>query len=143
MAFEIYSATYGLKMYDLIKEISEAIEEEATLFLNDYSLSIRIIIRCGPSANKSIIRYTRQRRFLLLDFSLPYEVYEKLYVTERRFELGKSFIDYLQGGLNNRSFKSDNPKFPQEEFLQCILELGQKQGLFMDSVDYTRDVVFD
>lgn len=144
MPLEIFSATAGLRMYDLIDEISEAVKDEACSFLAPYNIFIRFIIRCVPSENdKQVIRYLKKERRLLIDYSVPYADYEKLYITERRFELGESFIAQLQNGLDNRSFRSDNPDFPYAKFFQHILDLGKKQGLFPDEIDYTKDVRFD
>lgn len=62
-----------------------------------------------------------------------------MYKIEQRFELGKTFLEWLDKGLSNKKIRINNPDFNTNEFKNQIIELGKEHGWFVDEVDYNQE----
>ena len=65
-----------------------------------YNISIGIAIRCLPDSyrRRSFVRYTKSDNYLTIDFCVSVEEYETKYAVEQQFELGKTFLLWLDKG---------------------------------------------
>lgn len=144
MRFSIVTDTAGARVAELSKELQKKIEKEVNYIFSKYNFRIGVGIRCLPDSynRNSFVRYTNKDNYLTIDFCVSLEKYEKLYKIEQRFELGKTFLEWLEKGLDNKSFLKSNPTFDKEEFINYVVNLGQEIGWFVDEVDYSQDLEY-
>ncbi|CAM3764137.1 Immunity protein 12 domain-containing protein [Flavobacterium branchiophilum] len=144
MTFNIVTDTAGSRVAELSKELLRKIQEEIINNFSKYNFRIGIGIRCLPDSynRNSFVRYSNKDSYLTIDFCVSLEEYEKLYKIEQKFELGKTFLEWLEKGLENKSFLKSNPSFDKEEFVNYIIKLGKEIGWFVDEVDYSQDLEY-
>ena len=145
MEFTMHSDTAGdVRVDELASELRRQLENKVNTFFKDYNCNIGIVIRCLPNSynRNSFVRFTNKDNYLTIDFCVSLEDYKKLYIIERRFELGKTFLEWLENGLDNKSFLKSNPTFDKEEFINYVIKLGKEIGWFVDEVDYSQDLEY-
>lgn len=141
----MHSDTAGdVRVDELASELRRQLENKVNTFFKDYNCNIGIVIRCLPNSynRNSFVRFTNKDNYLTIDFCVSLEDYKKLYIIERRFELGKTFLEWLENGLDNKSFLKSNPTFDKEEFINYVIKLGKEIGWFVDEVDYSQDLEY-
>jgi hypothetical protein len=79
---------------------------------------------------------------LTIDFCVSLEEYKRLYKIEQRFELGKTFLEWLDRGLSNSNFLKSNPDFNKENFINDIVIWGKETGWFVDEVNYNQELEY-
>ncbi|WP_166518990.1 hypothetical protein [Elizabethkingia argenteiflava] len=84
---------------------------------------------------KSFVRYTSADNYLTIDFCVSVEGYEKKYNIEQRFDLGVIFLTWLDKGFTNKKIIENNPNLTKR-----ILKIGQKNGWFVDEIDWSLDL---
>lgn len=142
MDFSIVSDTAGARVGELASELRHILEDEINNRFQEYNVSIGFAIRCLPQSynRKSFVRYTKADNYLTIDFCVIVEEYSKKYKIEQRYELGKTFLEWLEKGLQNKAFIKNNPNFDRELLFDYVVELGQKRGWFVDEIDWSLDL---
>lgn len=142
MNFSIVTDTAGAKIGLLGDALRDILVEEINNNFATEEVSIGVAIRCLPESynRKSFVRYAKQDKYLTIDFCVSVEDYETKYQIEQQLELGIIFLQWLDKGLGNKEFVKDNPNFDGEQFKKRVLELGQKNGWFGDSIDWSQDL---
>ncbi|MDR2905698.1 MAG: hypothetical protein LBU73_07085, partial [Helicobacteraceae bacterium] len=77
---------------------------------------------------------------LTIDFCVSLEEYKKLYKIEQKFELGKTFLKWLDKGLSNKNFIKNNSSLNKDNFIEDVVRLGKEVDWFADEVDYTQEL---
>lgn len=142
MDFSIVSDTAGARVGELASELRHILEDEINNRFQEYNVSIGFAIRCLPQSynRKSFVRYTKADNYLTIDFCVIVEEYSKKYKIEQRYELGKTFLEWLEKGLQNKAFIKNNPNFDRELFFDYIVKNGQKKGWFVEEIDWSLDL---
>jgi hypothetical protein len=143
MIFFITSDTAGARVGELTHELY-GLEPKVKEKYIDIQAKIGIVIRCLPESynRKSFTRYLNTENDLTIDFCVSLEEYKKLYKIEQRFELGKTFLEWLDKGLSNKNFLRNNPSFNKENFINDVKTWGIEADWFADEVDYSQDLEF-
>ncbi|WP_200880454.1 hypothetical protein [Porphyromonas gulae] len=137
----IGSVTAGSKVGELVSELRNIIEDRVNDKFRQNDVSIGIIIESVPqNSSKSYIRYTKSDNSLIIRFHIVFEEYLEKYKIEQRYELGKTFLEWLKIGLQNKAFIKNNPNLDRELLLNYVTELGQKEGWFVDEIDWSLDL---
>ncbi|SJL34169.1 hypothetical protein PGIN_AFR-5B1_01563 [Porphyromonas gingivalis] len=137
----IGSVTAGSKVGELVSELRNIIEDRVNDKFRQNDVSIGIIIESVPqNSSKSYIRYTKSDNSLIIRFHIVFEEYLEKYKIEQRYELGKTFLEWLKIGLQNKAFIKNNPDLDRELLLNYVTELGQKDGWFVDEIDWSLDL---
>ena len=137
----IGSVTAGSKVGELVSELRNIIEDRVNDKFRQNDVSIGIIIESVPqNSSKSYIRYTKSDNSLIIRFHIVFEEYLEKYKIEQRYELGKTFLEWLKTGLQNKAFIKNNPDLDRELLLNYVTELGQKKGWFVDEIDWSLDL---
>ena len=89
---------------------------------------------------KSFTRYLSSENDLTIDFCISLEKYEKLYKIEQKFELGKTFLEWVDKGLSNKNLLKNNPDFNKDKFIEDITLLGKETDWFLEEVDYSQEL---
>lgn len=142
MDFSIVLDTAGAKVGELGSELRKILVDEINNEYKNNNVSIGVAIRCLPRSynRNSFVRYTKADNYLTIDFCVLVEDYEKKYKIEQRFDLGKEFLKWLDKGLANKNFIENNPNFDKENFKNIIKKTGQKNGWFVDEIDWSLDL---
>ncbi|SUB89710.1 Uncharacterised protein [Porphyromonas macacae] len=142
MDFSIVSDTAGARVGELVSELRHILKNRINSKFQEYSVSIGIAVRCLPQNynRKSFVRYTKADNYLTIDFCVTVEEYLKKYKIEQRYELGKTFLEWLKIGLQNKAFIKNNPNLDRELLLNYVTELGQKEGWFVEEIDWSLDL---
>lgn len=142
MDFSIVTDTAGANVGELAKEIEKQLEPKVNEYFTDNNVSIGFAIRCLPDSynRKSFVRYTKADNYLTIDFSVSLEEYQKMYKIEQKYNLGKSFLFWLEKGLDNKKFVENNLTLDREKLLDKIKEWGQEIGWFLDEIDWGSDL---
>ena len=142
MDFSIVSDTAGARVGELASELHHILEDKINNRFREYNVSIGFAIRCLPQSynRNSFVCYTKADNYLTIDFCVIVEEYLEKYKIEQRYELGKTFLEWLKTGLQNKAFIKNNPDLDRELFLNYITELGQKKGWFVDEIDWSLDL---
>lgn len=142
MDFSIVSDTAGARVGELASELRHILEDKINNRFREYNVSIGFAIRCLPQSynRKSFVRYTKADNYLTIDFCVIVEEYSKKYKIEQRYELGKTFLEWLEKGLQNKAFIKNNPNFDRELFFDYIVKNGQKKGWFVEEIDWSLDL---
>lgn len=142
MKFAIFSDTAGAKVYDLVVELREYLEDKVIEKYKDNTLNIGIVVRCLPESygRKSFTRYVNAENDLTVDFCVIVEDYEQMYKIQQRFELGNLFLQWLIKGLANKNLQKNNPDFNTEDFIKDIKNWGLERGWFVESIDWSLDL---
>lgn len=137
----IGSVTAGSKVGELVSELRNIIEDRVNDKFRQNDVSIGIIIESVPqNSSKSYIRYTKSDNSLIIRFHIVFEEYLEKYKIEQRYELGKTFLEWLKIGLQNKAFIKNNPDLDRDLLLNYVTELGQKDGWFFDEIDWSLDL---
>ena len=75
--------------------------------------------------------------YLTIDFCVSVEEYETKYAVEQQFELGKTFLLWLDKGLMNEAFRKNNPDFDSNSLKEYIITLGKEHSWFSDTIDWS------
>ncbi len=142
MDFSIVSDTAGARVGELASELRHILEDKINNRFQEYNVSIGVAIRCLPQSynRKSFVRYTKADNYLTIDFCVIVEEYLEKYKIEQRYELGKTFLEWLKIGLQNKAFIKNNPNLDRELLFDCVVELGQKGGWFVNEIDWSLDL---
>ena len=142
MDFSIVSDTAGARVGELASELHHILEDKINNRFREYNVSIGVAIRCLPQSynRNSFVRYTKADNYLTIDFCVIVEEYLEKYKIEQRYELGKTFLEWLKTGLQNKAFIKNNPDLDRELLLNYVTELGQKKGWFVDEIDWSLDL---
>ncbi|KGN80891.1 hypothetical protein HR13_02670 [Porphyromonas gulae] len=142
MHFSIVSDTAGARVGELVSELRHILKNRINSKFQEYSVSVGIAVRCLPQNynRKSFVRYTKADNYLTIDFCVILEEYLEKYKIEQRYELGKTFLEWLKIGLQNKAFIKNNPNLDRELLLNYVTELGQKEGWFVDEIDWSLDL---
>jgi hypothetical protein len=142
MELFITSDTAGARVGELASELRRILKDKIELKYSNVNSNVGIVIRCLPNSynRNSFVRYTQKDNYLTIDFCVSLEEYEKLYKIEQKFELGKTFLEWLSKGLSNKNFSKNNPSFNKENFITNIITLGKEVDWFADEVDYSQDL---
>jgi hypothetical protein len=142
MKLDIGSVTYNDWEYNLIVELRKIIEKKVNDNFSFLNFEIAYIARfLKPDYEKKpVIRYTKNDSCLLIDIKINSDEFINMYKIEKRFHLGIIFLEWLEKGLENKSFLKENPTFNKDEFIQYIIKLGRENGWFLDEVDYSQDL---
>lgn len=142
MDFFITSDTAGSRVGELTSELRHILYSNIENSYSNININIGIVIRCLPDSynRKSFTRYLSGKNDLTIDFCVSLEDYDKMYKMEQRFELGKTFLEWLDKGLSNKKITINNPEFNTDEFKDRIIELGKERGWFVDEVDYSQEL---
>ncbi|MDR2905914.1 MAG: hypothetical protein LBU73_08170, partial [Helicobacteraceae bacterium] len=102
MNFYIVTDTAGARVGELADELRHILENKLNAKYSYSNSNIGIGIRClSDSYNRnSFVRYTQKDNDLTIDFCVSLEEYKKLYKIEQKFELGKTFLKWLDKGLS-------------------------------------------
>jgi hypothetical protein len=143
MDFFMTSDTAGARVGELAHELYRLVPgiEEKHI---DIQAKIEIVIRCLPDSynRRSFTRYLSNENDLTIDFCVSLEEYRKLYRIKQRFELGKTFLEWLDRGLSNKNFIKNNPGFSKDDFINDVISRGKEAGWFADEVDYSQELEF-
>ena len=144
MKLSIVSDTAGARVGEFTSELVDILEDKINTKYVNVNSNIGIAIRCLPTSYKrsSFVRYTLKDNYLTIDFCVSLEEYQKLYKIEQKFELGRTFLEWLDKGLSNKNFLKNNPDFNKESFINDITTLGKEAGWFIDEVDYSQELDF-
>jgi hypothetical protein len=144
MDFSIVTDTAGARVSELADELALFLEDSINTYYKDTDVSIGFAIRCLPNSynRSSFIRYTQKDNYLTIDFCVSLEEYKKLYKIEQRYELGKTFLEWLNKGLSNKNFLKNNPSFNKENFLNNVITWGKEANWFDDEVDYSKELEY-
>lgn len=141
MNFLIGSVTAGTKVGELVSELRGIIEDRINDKFRQNDVSIGIIVESAPqNGSQSYIRYTKSDNFLMIRYHMNFEEFLRKYKIEQRYELGKTFLEWLKTGLRNKAFIKNNPDLDRELLLNYVTELGQKKGWFVDEIDWSLDL---
>ena len=142
MDFSIILDTAGAKVAELGAELRKLLENEINNKYSSNKLSIGIAIRCLPKSynRRSFVRYTKTDNYLTIDFCVIVEEYENKYKIEQRFELGQTFMSWLEKGLSNKRFIENNPDFNSDDFLNTVKKIGQTHSWFQKEIDWSLDL---
>lgn len=141
MNFLIGSVTAGTKVGELVSELRGIIEDRINDKFRQNDVSIGIIVESAPqNDSQSYIRYTKSDNFLMIRYHMNFEEFLRKYKIEQRYELGKTFLEWLKTGLQNKVFIKNNPDLDRELLLNYVTELGQKKGWFVDEIDWSLDL---
>ena len=140
--FSIVSDTAGARVGELVQELIDILEDKINTKYVNSNLQIGLAIRCLPNSynRNSFTRYTQKDNYLTIDFCVSLEEYEKLYKIEQKFELGKTFLEWLDKGLLNKNFLKNNPSFNKDSFIEEVLFLGKETDWFANEVDYSQEL---
>ncbi len=143
MDFSIITDTAGANISELGSALRELLVDKVNKKYKKYNVNIGIAIRCLPDSyeRKSFVRYTKSDNYLTIDFCVSLEEYETKYKVEQMFELGKMFLQWLDKGLINKSFKVNNPNFDGDSFKKYIIMLGREKGWFSDTIDWNLEFI--
>ena len=140
----ITSDTAGARVCELASELMHILETKINAKYNNINsnLQIGIAIRCLPNSynRNSFVRYTQKNNDLTIDFCVSLEEYEKLYKVEQKFELGKTFLEWLNKGLSNENLLKSNPNFNKDKFIEDIILTGNETDWFANEVDYSQEL---
>ena len=142
MDLSIISDTAGARVGELASELIHILEDKIELKYSDVNSTVGIAIRCLPNSynRNSFVRYTKKDNYLTIDLCVSLEEYEKLYKIEQKFELGKTFLEWLSKGLSNTNFLKSNPSFDKDNFIEDVIRLGKELDWFADEVDYSQEL---
>ena len=142
MKFQIFTTTAGTRVGELANELRRLMEDKINAKYAEFNSDIGIVIRTLPDSlnKKSFTRYMDRENDMTIDFCISLESYEKLYKIEQKFELGKTFLAWLDKGLSNKKFLKNNPGFDKDGFIAYIISLGRETDWFADEVDYSREL---
>ena len=140
----ITSDTAGAHVCELASELMHILEDSINKKYSDNNsnLHIGIVVRCLPNSynRNSFVRYLNKENDLTIDFCVSLEEYEKMYKIEQKFELGKTFLEWLDKGLSNKNLLKNNPDFNNDKFIEDIILLGKETDWFADEVDYSQEL---
>jgi len=144
MDFFITTDTAGARVGELVSELRGILYPKIETNYFNLMVNIGIVIRCLPNSynRKSFIRYLSNDNDLTIDFCVSLEEYKKLYKIEQKFELGKSFLEWLDRGLSNKNLLKNNPNFNKDSFINDIMIWGKEAGWFADEVDYSQELEY-
>ncbi|WP_373731061.1 hypothetical protein [Bacteroides heparinolyticus] len=142
MDFSIVSDTAGARVGELVSELRHILKNRINSKFQEYNVSVGIAVRCLPQNynRKSFVRYTKADNYLTIDFCVVLEEYLEKYKIEQRYELGKTFLEWLEAGLQNKAFIKNNPNLDIELLFDYVVELGQKEGWFVEEIDWSLDL---
>ena len=138
MDFSIVTDTAGASVSELSSDLRDLLVDKINKKYEKYNISIGIAIRCLPDSyrRRSFVRYTKSDNYLTIDFCVSVEEYETKYAVEQQFELGKTFLLWLDKGLMNEAFRKNNPDFDSNSLKEYIITLG-KEHRFSDTIDWS------
>jgi len=142
MEFRIFTDTAGTRVGELTANLRKYIEPRIEDFYKNEKCHIGIVVRCLPDSyhRNSFTRFLTKENDLTIDFCVSVEEYEKLYKIEQKFEIGKTFLEWLDKGLSNKNFMKQNPQLNKVEFIKKVKEFGQEIDWFENEVDYSQDL---
>ena len=129
-----YETTYKVSIfsdYNVLKEYIECFKTYLNGLLHEHPHDLNIV--CALATVEQVLRHEENSIQLLEEFLRKYKI-------EQRYELGKTFLEWLKIGLQNKAFIKNNPDLDRELFLNYITELGQKKGWFVDEIDWSLDL---
>lgn len=144
MKFLISTTTAGTRVGELASELRHILYPKIEMNYSNIPINIGIVIRTLPDFlnKKSFTRYLSNGNDLTIDFCISLEEYKKLYKVEQKFELGKTFLEWLDKGLSNRNFLKNNSSFNKDSFIDDVKTWGKEVGWFVDEVDYSQELEF-
>ena len=139
MDFSIVTDTAGASVSELSSDLRDLLVDKINKKYEKYNISIGIAIRCLPDSygRRSFVRYTKSDNYLTIDFCVSVEEYETKYAVEQQFELGKTFLLWLDKGLMNEAFRKNNPDFDSNSLKEYIIALGKEHSWFSDTIDWS------
>lgn len=142
MELFIASDTAGAYVGELVSELRHLLDGKIEPEYSTISAHIGIVIRCLPDSYRrnSFTRYLNRENDLTIDFCVSLEEYETLYKIEQKFELGKTFLEWLDKGISNKNFLKNNPGFSKKDFINDVIIVGKATDWFADEVDYSREL---
>ncbi|MDR2909964.1 MAG: hypothetical protein LBV47_01150 [Bacteroidales bacterium] len=142
MKFFLTSDTAGARVGELAAELRHILEDKINTKYANNNSDIGIAIRCLPDSynRNSFVRYTQKDNYLTIDFCVSMEAYKKLYKVEQKFELGKTFLEWLDRGLSNKNFLKNNPDFDKDVFINDVKNWGNETDWFAEEVDYSQEL---
>ena len=131
MDFSIVSDTAGARVGELASELHHILEDKINNRFREYNVSIGFAIRCLPQSynRNSFVRYTKADNYLTIDFCVIVEEYLEKYKIEQRYDLGKTFLEWLKIGLQNKAFIKNNPDLDRELFFELCYRTWSKEGM--------------
>jgi hypothetical protein len=143
MNFFITTDTAGARVGELVEELY-SLESKVEDKYSNIDIKIGIVVRCLPNSynRRSFTRYMNVENDLTIDFCVSLEEYKKLYKIEQRFELGKTFLEWLNKGLSNKKLLKNNSTFNKEDFLNDVIMWGKDESWFDDEVDYSKELKY-
>lgn len=140
MNLKIASVTCGTKVGELVSELSNILEDNINEQFQRHDTSIGIIIRTVPKnyERRSFVRYTKADNYLTIDFCVTIEDYLTKYRIEQQFDLGVTFLSWLEKGLKNKEFTKHNPDLDRDLLLNAVMGAGRKNGWFADEIDWSK-----